>query len=204
MKIDKYQKRYLEHQKRKKKIIQGKPDKKYSEKHHYYSGKEIFGIVKAMFSRRSQRIFNDRKICPKIKIVLDKAVIHAPSSCNRQAIHIQKIDPKNDNVSLLVGGVSWAEKAKMILFLYADMNAYKSPNEVDFMCYLDAGFVGQNIYLICEAIGLGCCYINPNLKIKGQLDRNNYKFMGAMALGYYEKKAIIPPKRKTAWKKIIV
>jgi nitroreductase len=194
--VDIYQKRYIIHQKNKKETI----EKKLGEENKKHSSHNIYEI---MLNRRSQRIFNKKPIDNSSFKLINKFVVLSPSSCNRQAIYIQKISPKDSNLDLLVGGVGWIHKAKSILFIYADMLAYKSPNEVDFMPYIDAGVVVQSIYLTCESIGLGCCYINPNLKIKNQLDRNGYKFMGAMALGYYNKKAIAPKKRKTAFKKII-
>lgn len=192
---DKYQNRYLEHQSRKKQTLeQNLGEKNFAKSHNFLT------IIR---ERRSQRIFNKKPITADQWKLIDKAVVLSPSSCNRQAINIQKVSPESKFLDLLVGGTNWIKNANKVILVYANMEAYKSPNEVDFMPYLDAGFISQNIYLMCEYLGIGCCFVNPNLREKKAFDRNSYKFMGAIAIGNYDKKSIKPPKRKTSWKKII-
>jgi hypothetical protein len=89
-------------------------------------------------------------------------------------------------IETLVGGKDWIEKADKVILFYADMLAYKSPAEKDFMPYLDTGFVAQNIYLICEVLNIACCFVNPN-RTGEDLDRNGMRFCGAMALGKIKK-----------------
>jgi nitroreductase len=186
----------LEHIERKKRTIR----KKTGEDKKKYSLSDFRKILQVIENRRSQRIFISKEKIDNVDLqFINKAVVAAPSSCNRQAIHLKLQKPSKDFLEPLVGGRGWCHKANMILMLYADMTAYKSPNEVEFMPYLDAGFVAQNIYLICEVMDIGCCYINPHTKPKGKYDKKNLKFMGAFALGYYDKKAICPPKREYAW-----
>ena len=193
---DKFQERYLEHIARKKETIRKKTGVRKKE----YTLSVFNNVLNIIENRRSQRIFNKEPIDKDDLHFINRVAVAAPSSCNRQAICMEIRKPTKELSEYLVGGKNWCHKASLILMLYADMTAYKSPNEVEFMPYLDAGFVAQNIYLICEVVGIGCCYINPHTKPKGKFDKKNYKFVGAMALGYYDKKAITPLKRQYAWK----
>ncbi len=132
-----------------------------------------------MKNRNSTRVYSGKKVDNNELAVIAQCADFAPSSCNRHAIEIVE---SKEGTEELVGGTNWANKADKILLIYANMKAYKSPNEVDFMPYLDAGFYCQNIYLICEALNIGCCFINPNRTGK-KLDREGYTFCGAIALG---------------------
>jgi len=102
---------------------------------------------------------------------------------------------------LLVGGSDWLFNASIILLLFADMRAYKSPAEIDFMPWLDAGFVAENVYLAAEALGLGCCYVNPNIREQNIASFNEtfnplgFRFCGALALGHYDVRGPESPKR---------
>ena len=72
------------------------------------------------------------------------------------------------------------------------MNAYKSPAEKDFMPYLDAGVVIQQVYLTAEADNIACCYINPNIREEHKeffnkiFNQEQRLYCGALALGSYE------------------
>jgi len=185
---DIYQQRYLEHIKRKKKF-QTETNK------IIYSLREkdlLFNVIK---NRRSQRTFNKEPITQtEINLLLESAKF-APSSCNRQAIYIKILDEIED---LLVGSKGWINNANKIFLVFADMRAYKSPNEVSFMPYLDAGVVAENIYLMAEVLRIGVCFINPNIQEKIRFNnlynKENNRFCGAIAIGHYNKKAITPPK----------
>jgi len=70
------------------------------------------------------------------------------------------------------------------------MRAYKNPTEQSFMPYLDAGVIIQTTYLTCEALNLGCCYINPNIRDENERFFNsrfniddNLLFCGALIIG---------------------
>lgn len=192
--MDKFQERYEEHQKRKKEKFVGEEKKL----------KTLYDkmvLISIMEERRSQRKFNNTPITEFDKINIEKSVLLSPSSCNRQAIEIFYINPKEAE-KYLVGGKNWIKEADKVILLFANKDAYKSPNEKAFMPYLDAGFVGQNIYLMCEALNIGCCYVNPNIRKEDINEFNaiynhqgNY-FCGAVAIGNYTEKAKEPPKRK--------
>jgi len=189
---DIYQQRYLEHQKRKTLSLSSDFGISKFRKYNKKEQKLFFEILK---NRNSQRVFNDKLI--DISPILE-AIKTAPSSCNRRAIIYSIITDKDSKEllsKLLVGGVRWIHKANTIILLAADMIAYKSPNEKDFMPYLDAGVIIQTIYLTCEAMNYGCCYVNPNIRKENKKFfkkmfsvKDNWLFCGAIAIGKYDKK----------------
>lgn len=175
MEKDIYQTRYLAHQERKKKLLAGEiKDIPFVE----YNEDDIYSLNKIMRNRRSRRLFNGKIDNLEFELILE-AISYTPSSCNRKAIEV--VESKK-GIETLIGGKGWVEKADKVLFLYANMSAYKSPNEIDFMPYLDAGFIAQNVYLICEALNIKCCFINPNHSGK-EIERDGYRFCGAIAIG---------------------
>lgn len=192
--MDEFQERYLEHQERKRESLENfKGNEKTT-----YTNEEKETLLKILSNRRSQRIFNDEMVLPKDIKIIEDAIRITPSSCNRQTIYIQRVDPRMAE-RFLVGGKGWIGKANKVLFLFASKEAYKSPNEKAFMPFLDVGFVGQNIYLMCEVLGIGCCFVNPNTREENKeafikLFGDDY-FGGAVALGHYDKKAKKPPLR---------
>ena len=185
---DPYQERYLEYQARKQRNLTG----------------ELNPVLAALRTRQSQRIFNGRPLGDDVLHEIYEAIRLAPSSCNRQAILIKPVtdsDNKARLVRLLVGGRGWLGRAGIVLLMFADLLAYKSPGEKEFMPYLDAGFVGENAYLAAEVLGVGACYVNPNIREKDVAEFNRafnprgHLFCGAVALGRYDARAPEPPKR---------
>lgn len=198
--MDKFQKRYLDHQFRKKRMIE-----------HFEGGEKTFygievqgDIFNVLTNRRSQRHFTNQPVADnEIEYILE-AIRISPSSCNRQAITVRiyrTVQDKDKIQELLVGGVSWIAGADIIMLLFADPIAYKSPNEKEFMHWLDAGVCVQSVYIACEVLGLGCCFVNPNIRPEDRDEfHHNYNpkdriFCGALAIGNYNKKAKCPPKR---------
>ena len=169
--MDKFQERYLAHQERKTKQLDN-GDIQSSK--FYTTSKESLSEV--LEGRKSRRIYRGKLQKEDISVLIEKANL-APSSCNRHGVYLKEA-PK-DLIELLIGGKGWCNKGTVLAF-FADMTAYKSPYEKEFMPYLDTGFMAQNIYLMCEVMGLGCCFINPNT-------HNQYKsehlLTGAMAIG---------------------
>jgi len=187
---DIYQERYLAHIERKRQTL--RQERK----------EPTFWDV--LQSRRSQRVFRQEPVDKDTLERIYQAIRLAPSSCNRQAILISRISAFPDRAALeamLVGGEGWLSMAPVILLLFADMRAYKSPAETDYMPWLDAGFVAQNVYLAAEALGLGCCYVNPHIKggdvalVNEQFNPLHMRFCGAIALGYYDERGPESPKR---------
>ena len=185
--MDIYQKRYLEHQESKKNMAA-------TEEKTLYSDSEIAPLFDIMYNRRSQRLFNSEDVSEEDLVTIINAANAAPSSCNRKAVELKVVESKEsiEKLSnLLVGGTGWMKNANKVILLIANMVGYKSPAEVDFMPFLDGGFIAQNIYLACEAIGVGVCFINPNIRTENVSEFNSsflseeHKFCGALALGMY-------------------
>ena len=188
--MDKFQQRYLEHKERKQRYE--------TEDYTIHTQQEYDLFIKFLNSRRSQRTFNKIDITDEELNKINEAIKKSPSSCNRGAIYLKEMDI-DDADKYLVGAKKWVLGANRVFLVFGDKTAYKNPIEVDFMPYLDAGFVCQNIYLMCEALNIGCCFINPNIREENKQDfvykyRGDY-LCGAIALGHYDKKAIKPPER---------
>jgi len=192
---DTYQNRYLAHQKRKGEILKSNYG---TDKFKKYNVKEQKTFIDILKSRRSQRAFN--RIPVEIEKILELAD-YRPSSCDRRSVEIKVITERNDKDllgGLLVGGSGWVHRADKVLLFCAWKEAYKSPAEKEFMSYIDAGVLAQTLYLICEALNIGACYINPNIREENKqffADRfmeEGYQYVGCMAIGYYDLKHTRP------------
>ena len=160
------------------------------EKELTYTPKEKQIFEKILKNRHSSRVFSGDKLTQKEIDTIERQAKMCPSSCDRQGVQLRWVadrDLKDLLSGILVGGVGWVNRADQIILLMADMDAYGSPFERDFMPLLDAGVLIQNIYLICEVMGLKCCYVNPNIRDlnKRHFEERfgDYKFCGAMAIG---------------------
>ena len=192
METDIFQERYLRHQQRKKEILTNNYG---TMEFNTYTKKEQEVFFKILKNRCSQRTFNKEEID---LATIFWAIETAPSSCDRHGVSILSVTERDDKdllSGLLVGGVGWANRANTILLLKANMDCYKSPAEKDFMPYLDAGVLIQTIYLTCEAMNYGACYINPNVReenqefFKERFDiADNELFCGAMTIGKFDLK----------------
>lgn len=165
--MDIYQERYQAHQQRKKEVLSQ--------------------IIK---ERHSDRVFDDKPVDDKeIQDLLD-SVSFCPSSCDRKAVSttiVKDRDLKTLLGGILVGGVGWIHRASHIVLIFADPLAYKARDEIKFMPYLDAGVVIGQLYLTTAALGLKCCYVNPNIR---DFNVDHFKkifgegvFCGAFAVG---------------------
>lgn len=170
MEKDKYQERYLGHQKRKKEVLTQ--------------------IIK---ERHSDRVFGEGRVDDEIVAEIVRSTEHCPSSCDRKAVSISLVDDRDSKAllgGLLVGGVGWIHRADRLLLLFADPVAYKAGNEIAFMPYLDGGVVVQQLYLSATAGDLAVCYCNPNIR---EENREFFEsrfgdgiFLGVVAIGLKE------------------
>lgn len=170
--MDKFQERYLAHIEKKMKQLKDGSNVPFNKE--IMSG--FTNVLNTITNRRSRRMFREKIDEDELALVMESAN-RAPSSCNRHGVYLTEA-PK-DLIPLLVGGVGWCNKGTVLAF-YADMTAYKSPYEKDFMPYLDTGFMAQNICLLCEVMGLGCCFINPNTHNKY---KSKHLLTGAISIG---------------------
>jgi nitroreductase len=176
---DIYQERYLAHQNRKKEMLT--PNFKGKHKKHVGSPK-FFDVIKA---RKSVRVFSGEPIPIPTLATLKTMAQFAPSSCDRHGVTTKFVESRQTKSilsGLLVGGVGWIHRADVIILLIGDKNAYKSPNEREFMHYLDAGVLAQHIMLVAEALNVATCFVNPNVNAGISLEDNEI-FCGAIALG---------------------
>ena len=163
--IDDYQRRYEEHRKRK-----------------------AEGIVQGP-QRRSVRVFTCREIRKESLDWILESARQAPQSCNRQALTL-KVARGAQVHNILAGGEGWLGAAPLVMLVFADLVAYKSPIEVDFMPWLDAGVILTTIAYAAHTAGLGACIVNPHIcpesrkAFAAAFNPEGRLFCGAVALGY--------------------
>ena len=192
-KSDKYQMRYQAHQAHKRKQMV------YSDGSHEFrkwTDKEKQLVQDVIDARRSQRTYNNEELTDSERNEILQQATHAPSSCNRHGISLKVVTHRHEKEllgGLLVGGVGWVHRADTIVLLFADPEAYKSPNEKEFMHYCDVGFTVMPMWYKAESMNIGVAYINPNIRkeFKGIMQKHFGKgiFVGAVALGKYTLKA---------------
>lgn len=158
--MDRYQERYLAHQRRKAAVLR-----------------------RLLLERHSERAYSDQPVTDEELSLVLEAADRAPSSCDRRGVNVRVVRARDDLAllgGLLVGGVGWVHRAPAVLMLWADPAAYKAPGEIAYMPYLDAGVVVGAMYLAATASGLRACYINPNIR-----ERNYAHFAAVFGEGIY-------------------
>lgn len=164
---DKYQLRYEAHQARKAKVLE-----------------EI------MKERHSDRVFEKTEVDRNKIDKMFEAIDLCPSSCSRKAIYtilVVERDEKELLGGVLIGGIGWINRAPAIMLIFADPVAYKAGKEIEFMPFLDAGVVVEQLYLVAATLGLKCCFCNPNIR---DMNKKHFAevfgdgiFCGAFAFG---------------------
>lgn len=189
-----YQERYLKHQQKKRNQLAFSE----GEKAKPYTLRERSVLADVLGRRRSQRVFIQKEIPDDVlESVLASATI-APNSCNRHGLRLRVVRNQTEKdllTGVLVGGIGWVHRANAIILFLADPVAYASPNEKDFMHYCDVGFTAMSMWLTAETHNIGVSYINPNIREENkELFKERFSgesiFCGALALGYYERRAL--------------
>jgi len=193
--VDYYQERYKAHQDRKRESLRSYWGTLEFEKY----SKEVRSIFSDLTtSRKSQRLFNSEKITATELAFIRRTIDRCPSSCDRHGVRVHAVHDRDEKEllgGLLVGGVGWIHRADIILLLWAARRAYKAVGEMLYMPFLDAGVIVGNTYLACEALNIGCCFVNPNVRdINKVFFHETFGFgedvfCGALALGKYDRKA---------------
>ena len=90
---------------------------------------------------------------------LPKALYHYNPLSHSLAVLLKKITLKEFKSVWL--GQAWAAKASIILLITAvyERTSSKYGNKGIGFCLLEAGHLAQNIYLVCQDVGVGCCAI---------------------------------------------
>jgi len=151
-------------------------------------------LLDLMRQRRSRRIFTQESLTREEKMLLVEAANSAPSTCNRQTLQFLFVENEAAKVflaSTTAGGREFFADAGCILLVLADARHYRYPED-RFNPYAEAGAAIQNIYLLCETIGLGCCWgsyttfgsisSEPDVRRKLRIP-DTLLILGAVALG---------------------
>ena len=111
-------------------------------------------------SRRSRRCFENIPLTLEEKNYICEATQQIPSSCNRQTLYLIFVENPSlkEFVSATVpGGYQFFSQAPCILLILSDAGDYRYPDD-RMVPYIEGAAAVQNIYLLCETMGLGCCW----------------------------------------------
>ncbi|MFA5238583.1 MAG: nitroreductase family protein [Phycisphaerae bacterium] len=117
-------------------------------------------LMSLIRQRRSRRIFIDTPLTDSEKTAICQAAQYAPSSCNRQTLYlifVEERELKNFVASTIPGGHQFFAQAPCILLLLSDAGDYRYPED-RMVPFIEGAAAVQNIYLLCETMGLGCCW----------------------------------------------
>jgi nitroreductase len=117
-------------------------------------------LMELMQQRRSRRIFTDTPLTNAEKSAICQAAQTAPSSCNRQTLYlifVEEPELKGFIASTIPGGHQFFSQAPCILLLISDAGDYRYPED-RMVPFIEGAAAVQNIYLLCETMGLGCCW----------------------------------------------
>ncbi len=116
-------------------------------------------MMKLIRHRRSRRVFVDTPLTDAEKNAICEAAQYAPSACNRQSLYLIFVEDqelKEFVASTISGGRQFFSTAPCILLIISDAGDYRYPEERT-VPFIDGAMSVQNIYLLCETMGLGCC-----------------------------------------------
>lgn len=129
--------------------------------------------IKALYTRKSVRVFTEEEISAKAKESILNAALQAPSAGCQQLYTILDITDQNkkERLAELCDHQAFAAKAKLVLVFCADcrkwLSFYKeaglSPREPGagdlLLAVEDALIAAQNAVMAAESLGIGSCYI---------------------------------------------
>jgi len=117
-------------------------------------------LMSLIRQRRSRRVFIDTPLTDSEKAAICQAAQYAPSSCNRQTLYLIFVEDrelKEFVASTIPGGCQFFSQAPCILLLISDAGDYRYPED-RMVPFIEGAAAVQNIYLLCETMGLGCCW----------------------------------------------
>ena len=151
-------------------------------------------LMKLIKNRRSRRVFTQVPLSQAERLLITEAALNVPSCCNRQPLELIFVEErglKSLIADTIPGGRQFFYNAPCILILIADGRDYNYPED-RVNPYAEAGAAIQNIYLLCETIGLGCCWgsynsfgsVRSEYKVRQKLKiPESYIIVGSVALG---------------------
>lgn len=130
-------------------------------------------IVKALYARKSVRVFTEEEISKEDKEIILGAALQAPSAGCQLLYTILDITDRNKKEKLaeLCDHQPFIAKAKMVLIFCADCRKWLSfyeeagltprkPGAGDLLLAVeDAVIAAQNAVMAAESLGIGSCYI---------------------------------------------
>ena len=116
-------------------------------------------IIKAIFSRRSIRKYNDKKVSDEDINTLIKAAMYAPSAGNQRAWHFVVLKDRKilDAISDFHPHAKFLKEVSTAVLVCVDMN-----QELErFKNYwvIDSSAATQNMLLAAHGLGLGACWV---------------------------------------------
>jgi len=117
-------------------------------------------LMRLIRSRRTKRFWRPDPLTDEQRRVLTEAALHTPSSCNRQSldlIFVEEPELKSFIASTVPGGKQFFNDAPAIIVIVSDARDYRYPDDRT-VPYAEAGAAIQNMSLVCESMGLGCCW----------------------------------------------
>jgi len=162
-------------------------------------------LLKLMRNRRSRRLFLDIPLSASEKKVIIEAALQAPSSCNRQTLHFLFIEDRSIKALIaktVPGGKEFFESAPTLLVILSYGVDCRYPDDRH-VPWIDSAAAVQNILLICETMGIGCCwgsYTSFGSVVKENMVRrvlkipNEFVITACLALGKSSQKVCYIPR----------
>jgi len=117
-------------------------------------------LMRLIRSRRTKRFWLNEPLTDDERARIAEAAQWTPSSCNRQTfdlIFVEEPELKSFVASTIGGGFQFFNDAPSIVVLVSDARDYRYPDDRT-VPFAECGAAIQNIYLVCETMGLGCCW----------------------------------------------
>ncbi|MBI4665125.1 MAG: nitroreductase family protein [Nitrospinae bacterium] len=117
-------------------------------------------LLRLMRARRTRRFWLNEPLTDEQRAKITEASQLTPSSCNRQPlslIFVEEPELKKFITGAIGGGYQFFNDAPAIIVAVSDGRDYRYPDD-RVTPYAEAGAAIQNIYLVCETMGLGACW----------------------------------------------
>lgn len=172
-------------------------------------------ILESLYSRKSVRAFEDRKISAEDKLSILNAAVQAPTAGNQQLYTILDITDQSlkEKLSVTCDNQPFIAKAPMVLIFCADFQKWydaflcaschpRRPASGDLLLAVDDALIAaQNAVTAAWSLGIGSCYIGDIMEQcethRELLNLPDYVFPAAMLVfGYPTRQQLDRPKPK--------
>lgn len=162
-------------------------------------------LMTLLRQRRSRRVFLTTPLTMSERIKITEASQWAPSTCNRQTIELIFVEEpslKSFIASTTLGAHQFFSDAPCIVVMLSDARDYKYPED-RMSPFIDGAVAIQNIYLMCEALGLGCCWgsytsfgnMNKEPMVRRMLGiPSTHLIVGSLAIGRSDQMVCLIPR----------